>query len=101
MTAQEALAKWDAGETLTSIEMGGIGPGYEQAIQIAIFEYIRRGHPGLSGLGLSGAQAVAAMQCAEVAMEDGWEALLAKVPSERHIIVSKAWPRAPAPEVKK
>ncbi len=95
MTAQEALAKWDAGEILTSVEMGGIGPGYEQAIQIAIFEFIRRGEEGLNGLGLSGAQAGAAAACAKVAIGQGWEFLLTKVPADRHILVSKTWPVSP------
>src|SRR6185295_9491054 len=38
-TAQ--IAKWDAGEGLWSIEMGGLGPGYEQAIQVLIVEMVR------------------------------------------------------------
>lgn len=40
-TAAEALRKWDAGESVFSIEMGGLGPGYEQCIQILAFEIIR------------------------------------------------------------
>jgi len=40
-TAREALAKWDAGESVWTVELGGIGPGYEQAIQIGVFETIR------------------------------------------------------------
>lgn len=40
-TAAEALAAWDAGESIWSVEMGGLGPGYEQAIQIIAFEAIR------------------------------------------------------------
>lgn len=39
--AREWLAKWDAGEIVWSIEMGGLGPGYEQAIQIAVAEILR------------------------------------------------------------
>jgi hypothetical protein len=41
-TCDEALRKWDAGETVFTVEMGGIGPGYEQAIQMLAFEMIRR-----------------------------------------------------------
>ena len=40
-TVSEALAKWDAGESVFSVEMGGLGPGYEQAIQILAFELMR------------------------------------------------------------
>ena len=94
MTAQEALAKWDAGEIVTSIEMGGSGPGYEQAIQCAIFEFIRSGgdEKALYGLGLSGAQAEAAMSVGRHAMKHGWEATLAKVSDDRRILVSRNFP---------
>lgn len=37
----EWLARWDAGETVWSISVGGIGPGYEQSIQILAVEVIR------------------------------------------------------------
>ncbi len=40
-TAQEWLDRWDAGETVWSIEMGGMGPGYEQAIQVMAAELLR------------------------------------------------------------
>lgn len=40
-TALDALKLWDKGETLWSIEMGGIGTSYEQAIQIIAMEIIR------------------------------------------------------------
>ncbi|KKK93920.1 hypothetical protein LCGC14_2688070 [marine sediment metagenome] len=33
-TLDEAIERWDAGRSLFSVEMGGLGPGYEQAIQI-------------------------------------------------------------------
>ena len=37
MTLEDVLKVWDAGDIVTSIEMGGMGPGYEQAIQIGVF----------------------------------------------------------------
>jgi hypothetical protein len=37
----EWLARWDAGDLVWSIEMGGMGPGYEQAIQILTAEMVR------------------------------------------------------------
>jgi hypothetical protein len=40
-TVDDALAKWDAGESVFSVEMGGIGPGYEMAIQGLAFEMMR------------------------------------------------------------
>lgn len=41
-TAQEWLDRWDAGRSVWSVTMGGLGPGYEQAIQIAAAEVLRR-----------------------------------------------------------
>lgn len=41
LTAEEILAKWDANETLWSVELGGLGPGYEQAIQAGAMEALR------------------------------------------------------------
>src|SRR3990167_269657 len=40
-TAAEALARWDAGQSVFTVEMGGLGPGYEQVIHIMAFEIIR------------------------------------------------------------
>ena len=39
--AAEWLARWDAGRTVWSIEMGGLGPGYEQCIHITAAEILR------------------------------------------------------------
>ncbi len=39
--AAEWLAKWDSGEAVWTVEMGGIGPGYEQCIQITMAEMLR------------------------------------------------------------
>lgn len=33
-TAEEWLARWNEGKTVWSVSMGGLGPGYEQCIQI-------------------------------------------------------------------
>lgn len=35
------LARWDRGDTVWSISMGGLGPGYEQCIQIIAAEMVR------------------------------------------------------------
>ncbi len=37
-TLKEALQKWNNKESVWSVEMGGLGPGYEQCIQVMIFE---------------------------------------------------------------
>jgi hypothetical protein len=39
--AAEWLARWDSGRGVWSVEMGGLGPGYEQAIQITTAEVLR------------------------------------------------------------
>jgi hypothetical protein len=38
---EEAIERWDSGQALWSIELGGLGPGYEQAIQILVVEIVR------------------------------------------------------------
>ena len=39
--ATEWLRRWDEGEIVWSVEMGGLGPGYEQAIQNMNAEFVR------------------------------------------------------------
>ena len=41
ITTAEALAAWDAGGSIWSVEMGGLGPGYEQCIQVLAVECVR------------------------------------------------------------
>lgn len=38
---QALLERWDSGKSCWMVEMGGLGPGYEQAIQIMAFEFLR------------------------------------------------------------
>lgn len=40
-TVQDWLSKWDSGQSVFSVEMGGLGPGYEQAIHVAAAEIMR------------------------------------------------------------
>lgn len=40
-TASEWLKRWDNGEIVWTIEMGGLGPGYEQVIAILTAEILR------------------------------------------------------------
>lgn len=117
-TAKDALARWDSGGVIWSVEMGGLGPGYEQCIHITCFELIRDllekelpsednerelsdlihkvGHdnPIISNMGLSGAQFGAGMGLAYRALKQGWKAMLDSVPKDRLIMVSKHWPKA-------
>lgn len=123
VTAKDALERWDKGETVFTIEMGGLGPGYEQAIQILIFEIVRDnleaklpdftadekaaqewysafGNASISRVdqacgGFSGAQVGAAKQVAYRALRDGWGKMLESVPDDRKIQVSKSFPKAP------
>lgn len=40
-TNEDALAAWDRGEPVWTCDQGGMGPGYEQCIQIMGFEILR------------------------------------------------------------
>lgn len=37
----DLIENWDAGQPCWTVEMGGLGPGYEQVIQIAMVELVR------------------------------------------------------------
>lgn len=117
-SAADALARWDKGETVFTIEMGGLGLGYEQAIQVLVFEMIRdnldkplpdQNSPEFKAFsdsfgdstvhridekmgGYSGAQVGAAKQIAYRALRDGWEKMLKSAPNDRHIQVSNKIP---------
>lgn len=41
--AADLVRKWDEGGTIWSITLGGFGPGYEQAINVAAVEFAREG----------------------------------------------------------
>lgn len=119
-TAAEQLRRWDAGETIWTVEMGGLGPGYEQAIQILAIEIVRdhldqplpnestwqtwgdatvaridqpdaNGHHSCGGF--SGGQVGAAKHLALGWLRDGPEIYRAKFPQDRHIQCSNFWPR--------
>ena len=91
-SAVELVAAWDRGDSLWTVEMGGLGPGYEQAIQVAMIEIVRdnidkplpvpedadswgddtlRKHSSALG-GLSGAQAGAARSLAYRILKNGY-----------------------------
>jgi hypothetical protein len=109
--ATAALAEWDAGRSVFTVEMGGLGPGYEQCIQILVWEIVRDNEPLPEGrfgtwgekavarcdptCGFSGAQVGAAKQLAHRFLKYGHRATLDKVEPDRRIQVSRAWPRPP------
>jgi hypothetical protein len=116
-TARDVIAAWDNGDVIPTVEMGGIGPGYEQCIQIAAIEILRDnldsplpdpaandtdaeewGNATLKRIdpqigGLTGAQWGAAKTLAYRALRDGWDKMVASAPTDRKICISKAWPR--------
>lgn len=108
-TAEEALKCWDAGDRLWTIEMGGLGPGYEQCIHILVFEIIRDtlakrtksgpkwGEEAISRLnpklGFSGAQVGAAKSLAHLAVEKGWAKMVDSFRPDRTIQVCREFPR--------
>lgn len=115
LSAAQAVEKWDSGANLWSIEMGGLGPSYEQSLQVATIEICRHA-PNLkfvdletfrdackdvsfNGLGLSGGQFAAAVGLAFEFFTRGWAQTLRhalnelKLPDERFIQISKFWPK--------
>jgi len=125
-TAEEWLRRWDAGDSVWSVEMGRLGPGYEQAIQITVAEILRHllaekyDHANwanedgwkkdlaqieaacfknkiVSDLGLSGAQWGAAMNVATTLyMRGPIAALGGEAVKDRLIRVSRRFPGASA-----
>lgn len=121
-TNEEVLAEWDRGGSVWSCELGGLGPGYEQCIQMMGFEFLRamlsepfdydgksddkaawsayvdsiEAMPGpaaiISKLGPSGAQFGAAMNIASVFARHGYAKGMELVPEDRRIQVSKNFP---------
>lgn len=105
MTTQGLLEKWDAGEPVVTVEMGGLGEGYEMAIQTLAFELIRDAEPipesgvidnwgdqtvaRLNGYGFSGAQVGAAKNLAANFLKFGYEESMATVPEDRKITITR------------
>jgi hypothetical protein len=113
MTTQEVLNKWDKGESIWSVEMGGLGPNYELAIQEGIFDILRElfkqklnkktlldnkrwskkyedlVFKALKEKDHSGATAGAAQQVAYRFYVYGYKYMMDKSPEDRRIQVSK------------
>lgn len=121
--ATEWLKRWDGGKTVWSISMGGLGPGYEQAIQITVAEILRHllernydasawadsekwqfdrkeieaaglANTKIGELGITGAQWGAAMNMALQLYRRGPRAIMAdEQVKDRHIQVSRTFPQ--------
>ena len=100
---QTSLVKWDSGDPVKTIEMGGMGEGYERGIQSVVFELLRQGDATTDGAvnaavkraekvdgngGFSGAQIGAARSLAAFVLKNGWKATLEKY-ADRQTEVSK------------
>lgn len=119
---KKIIQEWDAGNLVKSVEMGGLGPSYEQAIQITAMELLRFmidqemdaskwDQPEASqkdaniaenyifsldvikNLGLSGAQLGAAKNLASMIYKQGPDVALSDpIAKERKIFISKNFP---------
>ena len=120
--AADWLKRWDEGKTVWSIEMGGLGPAYEQCIHMTCAELVRQlidrkidfetnddllkeqwkaidealfQIPEISALGLSGAQVGAAKNLAAMIYRHGPRAVMKdERVKDRHIQVQKFFPGA-------
>lgn len=120
--AADWLRRWDAGKSVFSISMGGLGPGYEQCIQITAAEILRHlleakyepslwqdhevwkrdrkaiekvvfANKTIDALGLSGAQWGAALNLAINLYRDGPRGVMSHPEvRDRHIQVSRTFP---------
>lgn len=116
MTVKDLVQTWDHDGVVQSVEMGGIGPGYEQVIQIIAMELLRdyagktlpdeEDNDGWSEWGEStltrleylhpsGAQVASAMNLAARILRIGYGAAIEEIKaidSTRLIFVSKHFP---------
>lgn len=124
-TWREAAKAWEKGDIVATASLGGISPGYEQAIQILLFELMlqwdgeflkkdateaerkefysgpwdKHVNEVVSKLddevgGFSGAQVGAAKSTAFQFMYYGYTEMLDKLDDDRHMQVSKWFPRS-------
>jgi hypothetical protein len=113
-TVSDVLGAWDRGDSIWSVEMGGLGPGYEQCIQVLAVEILREkvgtplpadgkwenwGDEVVDRLnaqyGFSGAQVGAAKNIAACFLKQGPRRALDSADSDRHIQVSRDFPGSP------
>jgi hypothetical protein len=121
-TNAEIIEKWNGGGICWSVELGGLGPGYEQCIQMLLFEILTKWgdkpmpkddgenypkeYEDLANetastmdkeLGFSGARVGAAKATAYQFIKYGYAAQMAKAPKDRLIQVSKNFPGYSSP----
>lgn len=115
LSIDQVLSEWDRGGRLWSVEMGGLGPSYEQCIQILAFEILREFRDATAdtrnaardravarlddAFHFSTAQVSAATNLANVIQKRGYRAALESVEPERLIQVTRDFPRMPTREV--
>jgi len=109
---RDAVERWDRGDSVWTVEMGGLGPGYEQAIAVGMIELMRsildvdlpkegeNWNEFLNdrllkiskefNLQLSGAQAGAIINLTAKFATRGW--LATEEVQDRMIQISKHWP---------
>lgn len=112
-TWQEVARDWRDGQVVWTAELGGMGPGYEQAIQVLLFEimarwgdrpvpqpinnkypeeFIKHVDDVTKNLdkewGFSGAQVGVAQSTAYSFMHNGYAEMMEKLPEDRKIMVS-------------
>lgn len=119
LTAVDWLTRWDSGEIVPSVEMGGLGPAYEQCIHVTASEILRHliknqpdpdsfrdwwekhgdavsehvtSRPPVEGLGITGAQWGAALNVAANLYVRGAAAFDDEAVSDRRIFVSRNFP---------
>lgn len=116
ISTDEVIARWRAGDTVFSVELGGLGPGYEQAIQIALFGILghwldKKVNPDslikdnrfteeceqdltefLKDVDLSGAMYSIASQTAYQFLKHGYAEIMKKCPEDRTIQVERNFP---------
>lgn len=114
--AQEWLSRWHRGDTVWTVVLGGLGPSYDQCINIAVAEVVRALlvmkptlvadrmskddearlekalTEGLKGIGLSGAQYGAARGFGFQLYAQGPMKAIQLYPEDRHTMASKRWP---------
>jgi hypothetical protein len=122
LDASDWLNRWDRGDVVWSIELGGLGPSYEQVIQIMSAEFVRHMlsmkynsenwkdcekwavdfnkiesdcvlKDYAAYFGISGAQWYSALSFATSLYSDGPRKVMAEVEKERHIQINRNFPQ--------
>jgi hypothetical protein len=99
-TAADALAAWDGGEIVTTVELGGLKfvavddniDAFSTLTDLTVHRIDQQ-----CG-GFSGAQVGAARWLAFTTLRDGWDVVIEKArKKDQTTMVSRAWPNVPTP----